>query len=418
MTARVQFDTDTGGATLRIGIFNEFDGQRSEMAFSSFPVRIGRNRRNDLVLLHEYVSQWHAVIGFVSGQLCIVQVGSSNSARVNGRKLVPNELQPLQGGEEIRVVPFRLQTTVAGPTDAVTHRMDASQHREAPGHSLVDAPFPPVSLPHQGPESQIPLPAPMSGYPTGQQPGSLPTGPQLGVRPTGPLPGPEPTGPFPGQDPSAAHRGLGSFVSQAPPAPRHLQASTTGAMYTDGTPSGGEAFAVLNRLSEYYWGRPLQNGQEAAYLGARLEMVFGKLLDGVFSLRNGQLLFLQEMNIKQLGENVVDQLESPHQLGAALLAGQDPRVDPALEDTFERLKLHQVALLRGVEAGVKFLMRKLAPGAVEKQVRSNNTRSLWDYFCQLHGDLEEGQAIFKLLYGAQFKKAYSKLVNGTKKQTG
>lgn len=381
MTARVQFDADAGGATLRVEIYNEFDGQRSEMSFSQFPVRLGRNRRNDLVLLHEYVSQWHAVIGFVNGQLSIVQVGSSNSARVNGGKLVPNEVQPLHGGEEIRVVPFQLTASLSGQP-AMSPPVDASQHR-------VDAPFPP------NPQQPVQVPGPY---------------------PSGPLPGPEPTAPMPMQDPNG-HRGQGSqYTAQGPTGPQ-MPAAPSGALYMDGTPSGGEAFAVLNRLAQRYWGRPLQNAQEAAYLGGRLEHVLDRLLDGVLSMRNGQLLFLQEMGIKHREENLMDHLETPPQLGGALLAGQDPRVDPALEDTFERLKLHQLALLRGVEAGVKALMRKLGPRAVEKQARTGNARQLWDYFCQLHGDLEEGQERFKLLYGAQFKKAYSRIVYG-KKKTG
>ena len=398
MTARVQFDTDTGSATLRVGIYNEFDGQRSEMMFHNFPVRIGRNRRNDLVLLHEYVSQWHAVIGFVNGQLSIVQVGSSNSVRVAGRKLLPNELVPLRGDEEIRVVPFRLQTMAEG----IVHRADASVHRADASVHRAEPPFPPVPNLQQSTGHQVQYPTP-----TGVPAGGFSTGPQ-----------PEPAGTFPGPESMAPQWGTGPLVSQIPTGPQHVQPTQTGAVYLDGTSSGGEAFGILNRISEQYWGRPLQNAQEAAYMGARLEMILGRLLDGVISLRNGQLLFLQEMGIKHHDENVMDQLESAPQLGAALLAGQDQRIDAALEDTFERLKLHQVALLRGLEAGVKVLLRKLSPGAVEKQVRSTNPRALWDFFCQLHGDLEEGQARFKLLYGAQFKKAYSRLVHGKKKKTG
>ena len=415
MTARVQFDTDTGNATLRVGIYNEFDGQRSDMVFNTFPVRIGRNRRNDLVLLHEYVSQWHAVIGFVNGQLSIVQVGSSNSVRVDGRKLLPNEIIPLRGDEEIRVVPFRLQTTAEGDVqradasvhradvsvhraDVSVHRADASVHRADASVHQADPPFPPEPLQQStGPQGQYPPP---TGVP-------LSTGPQ-----------PEHAAPLPGPEPAPGQWGTGPLASQVPTGPQYGQPGQTGAVYMDGTPSGGEAFAILNRISEQYWGRPLQNAQEAAYMGARLEMILGRLLEGVISLRNGQLLFLKEMGIKHRDDNVVDQLENAPQLGAALLAGQDQRIDGALEDTFERLKLHQVALLRGLEAGVKVLLRKLGPGAVEKQVRSTNTRSLWDHFCQLHGDLEEGQARFKLLYGAQFKKAYSRLLHGKKRKTG
>ena len=423
MTDRVQFDKDTGNAALRVGIYNEFDQSNAEQDFHSFPIRLGRNPRNDLVLQHEYVSQWHAVIGFVSGQLSIVQVGSSNSVRVDGRKLRPNEMVPLAGHEEIRVVPFQIRMAMSGSAPEV-----------APAY--LDAPFPPAGSQHQVPLPQPPqgpaeplAPGPM-GAPLG--PGSLPfppgTDPQHLPGSTGPLPelrqSAGSVGPLqpPGQQAQPQQYGgvgpaTGGFGSTGPQVPSHAaMPAGHGGHYLDGSPSQGEAMAALNRIAEQYWGRPLQNGQEAAYFGARLESVLGRLLSGVYTLRSGQLQFLQEMGIKNHDDNPVDRLESPAHLGAALLSAQDQRIDPGLAEAFERLKLHQLALLRGLGAGVRALMRRLSPATVEKQTRSSNSRGLWDYYCQVHGDLDEEQARFKILYGVQFKKAYSKLVDGKKKK--
>jgi hypothetical protein len=105
----IDFDTDTGNTGLRISVFNEQDGSTTDLLFSQFPVRIGRNQRNDLVLRHEYVSQWHAVVGFINGNFSVVQVGTSNSARLGDRKLVPNEVVAMPSAGTLRIVPFRLQ---------------------------------------------------------------------------------------------------------------------------------------------------------------------------------------------------------------------------------------------------------------------------------------------------------------------
>ena len=94
---------------LKIAIFSELDGRTTELLFSEFPIRVGRNRQNDLVLRHEYVSQFHAEVHMQGGQLSIMQVGSSNSVRVDGDKLHPREHRALTGREEIRVVPFSMR---------------------------------------------------------------------------------------------------------------------------------------------------------------------------------------------------------------------------------------------------------------------------------------------------------------------
>jgi predicted component of type VI protein secretion system len=104
----LHFDTDPGNIGVRITVHNEVDGSTTDLLFKQFPVRIGRNKLNDLVLGHQYVSNWHAIIGFVRSQLTLVQVGSSNSVVVGDRRLVPNEDVPLGDGESIRIVPFTL----------------------------------------------------------------------------------------------------------------------------------------------------------------------------------------------------------------------------------------------------------------------------------------------------------------------
>lgn len=99
-----------GSLGLRVTVFNEVDGLTTDLLFQQFPIRIGRNPMNDLVLSHQYVSQWHAVLSLdQEGGLSLTQVGSSNSVQIGERKLRPSEEVQLAGGESIRIVPFVLQ---------------------------------------------------------------------------------------------------------------------------------------------------------------------------------------------------------------------------------------------------------------------------------------------------------------------
>lgn len=93
---------------------SQLDGQAYETFFRDFPIRIGRNRLNDLVLDHPYVSQWHAVIGCQGDRLTMTQVGSTNAVVVGERKLGANEEVLLRSDENVRIVPFeiRLQRVV------------------------------------------------------------------------------------------------------------------------------------------------------------------------------------------------------------------------------------------------------------------------------------------------------------------
>lgn len=110
---------DPGNVGLRVTILNEVDGRTTDLLFNQFPVRIGRNPMNDLVLSHQYVSQWHAVIGMAQGgRLTVTQVGSSNSVVVGERKLLPNEEAVLTGEEALHIIPFVLHVQlVALPSE-------------------------------------------------------------------------------------------------------------------------------------------------------------------------------------------------------------------------------------------------------------------------------------------------------------
>ena len=133
-------------ALLQIRLHNEVDGQTRELSFERWPVRIGRNSGNELVLDHPYVSQWHAALGVTAGGATLTQVSGTNSVLVDGRKLAANEVVVLTGAEVVRVVPFSLQVrVVALPAAPPMPGPAAAAHGPglAPPLGAVGAPRPP-----------------------------------------------------------------------------------------------------------------------------------------------------------------------------------------------------------------------------------------------------------------------------------
>ncbi|MCA9671334.1 MAG: FHA domain-containing protein [Myxococcales bacterium] len=107
-----RYDESPAHVGLRITVYSEVDGTTTDLLFQQFPIRIGRNPLNELVLAHQYISQWHAVIGFSGGALSIIQVGSSNSVMVNDYRMQASEEIGLAGNEVVRLVPFSLHLQV------------------------------------------------------------------------------------------------------------------------------------------------------------------------------------------------------------------------------------------------------------------------------------------------------------------
>ena len=76
--------------------FRSRDGKiEGEQVFYDLPVRIGRNKMNDCRLGHPFVSEFHATLEIVGGEVCVVDLNSrngtfdSNNGRLAGRQPVP-----------------------------------------------------------------------------------------------------------------------------------------------------------------------------------------------------------------------------------------------------------------------------------------------------------------------------------------
>lgn len=315
------FDTSPANLGLRVKVHSDVDGQVTDLLFRDFPIRIGRDKLNDLVLNHPYVSQWHAVIGFSQGGLSVVQVGSSNSVRVKGHKLSTNSEVRLAGDETIDIVPFALEI------EMVTT----------------------------------------------------------------------------------------SGKSSAPDRPSPLLASATNAGKGDAA-MGRVALEAMTQLAQRYLDAPLTTPREVALFAERLEQTLDVFLRCLVALRRGQEEFRAALDMSALTRDSRDSVEranSPEELARALF-GPGSGAAVSLEGIFKDIMIHQVALLNGLMAGVRNLLSKLSPKAIQREVskrhRSPAWRALWQTFERIHRDLsQEENATFEEIFGRQFDRAYSKV---------
>jgi hypothetical protein len=51
----------------------------------------------------KFISRKHAVIDFVNGKWCVKDLGSRNGTRLNGTKMIPNQVYPLKFGDVIEI---------------------------------------------------------------------------------------------------------------------------------------------------------------------------------------------------------------------------------------------------------------------------------------------------------------------------
>lgn len=124
--------------SVRIGIDNSSDQSSSEILFTQFPIRIGRNKLNDLVLAHPYVSNWHAVIGYQDEQLTIAQVGKSNPVMINGEPLSQNQRVFIHPEALIEILPFRIRPLLMELPKRKSRQSDLMDAAIAAGNSTSE----------------------------------------------------------------------------------------------------------------------------------------------------------------------------------------------------------------------------------------------------------------------------------------
>jgi hypothetical protein len=74
------------------------DGKKDQYELAAREISIGRDPSNHIQLSHHFVSQFHAKFVRTGSSCSLVDLGSANKTRVNGREIVQKELK---NGDEI-----------------------------------------------------------------------------------------------------------------------------------------------------------------------------------------------------------------------------------------------------------------------------------------------------------------------------
>lgn len=100
-----KFTFDPAADRMQIAAIQKKPGNAEHWVFS-----IGRAATCDVVLRFPIVSQLHAHLTVdASGKIAIIDAGSANSTRCNGKRLLPNQVEALQIGDALSFGPLKLE---------------------------------------------------------------------------------------------------------------------------------------------------------------------------------------------------------------------------------------------------------------------------------------------------------------------
>lgn len=395
-----------------------FDTQANvnfEVTFERFPVRIGRNQLNDLHIDRPYVSQFHAALDIRDHQIFVRDLGSTNGTVFAGQRIARDTPVDITQTPEITIGPIviRLNMVEAAP-----------KKREEPKEGTVLD----YNVESAG------LSALMAQRSKQVAPGAE----DAYVRQV--LPYVEAYRAAWG----AVYRVIYDHLARLPPELRQnyirrlSQEQPAITLETD-----------FQKIAQYYGVDPSILGElrpaEAA-LAAIIELArtlapgatppgdVSGILSFARRLRDTMEVFLkcfvslrdgyQEFEAEVLAierasdDDRVAAAKDAKELGAVLLTpvgGGDAARQ--LYDIFVDVMSHQVALLNGVMEGVKSLLVKLSPRAIEDELEkkgrrgglfSNRYEELWKLYELRHGDYSgEDKETFLIIFGPQFSRAYA-----------
>jgi type VI secretion system protein ImpI len=403
---------------LGVRITNRQDGTTQDRAFSRFPIRLGRNSLNDLVLEHGFVSQFHLVIEFQHDKLWIRDLGSTNGTLLKSIGPAPTN-QPVElasCGFEFTIVSLDF-SVYSVPLDQI-QAPQASQRRRLGVTSFLKASTPdspPAALNDVIEETR-------SLYANYRATWSelvravdaklqhlTPEGRQAAVT--------QLTKEFDaiGREPDFEKlcTRLGATPSGSRPslAPQNLEGVALAGVRDlafDFCPTAGaiESVDSLVRFLE------------------RIQQVMDVFFRAFISLRDGQRQFETDMAVRRTSTSMPSPAEAArtnNDLSSALLDWRNSGTEGIahVESTLADFMIHQVALLNGVMSGVRTLLVEFSPEQIEKRAQDERFnpggmgigpyryKSLWKTLERIHADFTgEDKQVFSVLFGRQFATAY------------
>lgn len=410
---------------------------------------IGRSAANDWVLPdpQRFLSGQHALIECRDGEYFIRDT-STNGLYLN-RSAAPlgkGNVARLQAGDHIRMGLYEMDVVLgsdSGYSPGLAIEPDWNEPQSAgnapdndhdwnryptPGNvaSDDDDPFKDLGNAHVGAVSPQPLRPPVMPVRVADLPMSIPdVTPSSPSMSAGELPSewwkdpvvkssdilPD-TDPFP----PAAINPLPP-VLPSPPKPAQVAPLVASSSQRDAIQAflSGAGIRDGNKLTD------IQAGQDMEALGRLFRIALQGTLDALHSRAEVKSAMRMDMTtIQRIGNNPLKFTVTAEDALLRLLA---PRSDAylapeqALLEAFDDIRAHQIAVIAGVQAALKQVLKRFEPAGLVERLEKNNPISanipiqrqakLWDLFTELYATLEqECTDDFQRLFGLEFARAY------------
>ena len=387
---------------------NRETGQTTVHTFQNSEVRLGRSPINNLAIDRPFISSYHAVLQFdgVTGSIC--DLGSLNGTVVDSVRLTKDVPVPITVNSRIQIGTLHITLRPAGM-------------QFSPGPAMP-AGLPPSPLP--GPSATPPEWNPVPTTPNSPNPGShasfTPVYPQGAAPPVASGAAWAPAYP----PASVAPAGLSPVYPQSliatPSAPPVVKpASRVPAPPVASPPMVRPASHPLPPTKPE---RPVshQGGAPAPGRSGAIQDSFATCLEAFvrsfLELRKGYQAFGQEMGLTVLGGNTpLYRSQTQEEILQYLLdpaANREARLRE-LSDVFRVFMSHELALLNGVKAGVRELIKELDPETVDSagKARKSRSRNQHERYIEHYQQVTEDDG-HSHVFGLAFQQAYANSIRG------
>lgn len=449
-------------------------GQRADMELDRGELRIGRNPENDWVLPdpERLVSGQHCVIQFRDGTYYLTDTSTNGVQLVNaGVRLHRGNSEPLRDGELVRLGEYDILVQITGAdisspglpaaSDPFTG-FDVLMNRQGAGAPSMPAPppaapaqmqaggspldtkpdlfdflatpaVPPPSAPDhipaerhdfRPPQAQVPAP-PVEASPAAAHaiPADWDPFAELGIAAATPQ-APPAAPSSPPAVPAAQPVPVAAPLPAAPTAP--VAAAVPPAV---GTPQPGAAAPTDDALEAFLRGAGvaqlrIERGEALAQMEA-IGRSYRQMVEGLVDVLRARASLKGEFRMAQTMIQPVENnpLKFAPNVEEALLlllrSGNQAFMpaDQAIAESFDDLRAHQLAVMAGVQAAIKHLLKRFEPATLEARLNKpsgiggllsgGRQAKYWELFTETYAAISrEAEDDFQDLFGREFSRAY------------
>lgn len=385
--------------SLRVLVDDRQSKTREERVFEKTPVRIGRNALNDLPLQSKYVSQWHSVVQFTEAAIEYLDLGSTNGTFLNGKRVVARSAVPVGETDELAIGNIHLSlrcdatrpavanaqleqgTTIDPKATAAARLAISAAEKVAPAYQAYRAAW------HEFRELMQSV---VGGTP-----------------------------------PDIQAQALTVLQNRFPEIVNEREFITFKRSLRLPAESSAPAIASPSELASQL-NLPDSSVRDGGELLRRVADVLDAFCSSFVELRSGLDQFGDDVAVHTFRDRTpLHRAEAGREVLHYLLSNEaagSSRVRD-LKSAFADVMIHQIALISGVMDGVRGLLKRVGPSAVEANVSLHPVKvglfrvrrglwpislaARWRRYAQLHAELmQDDQEISSVLFGKEFARSY------------